>query len=448
MPIGFTLHPPLANWKGLAMNDNLGLALTGANDASLGAYQQAQDQLKCLVGDPVAAIDQAIAASPEMVMAWALKAWLYLLGTEPAGPAVALECCEAAARLPMNERERRHIEAARQLANGHWHRAGLALEDLAIDEPRDLLALQSGHQIDFFTGDSRMLRDRIARALPAWQRGMYGFHAVEGMYAFGLEETGDYSAAEKHGRAAVELEPRDCWAWHAVAHVHEMRNQPASGVEWLEPNSALWAEGSFFAVHNWWHLALFHLELGEVEEVLRLYDRAIGGPGSSVVLDMLDASSMLWRLQLRGLDVGERWQPLADRWHAVLVPGRYAFNDVHAMMAFACAGRAADQRAVLEAQREAVARDDDNALFTREAGAPATLAIQAFAAGDYGRSAQLLRPIRSRASRFGGSHAQRDVIDLTLIEAAVRSGQDALASALSFERVCMRPHSPALRPKA
>lgn len=428
------------------MNDNLGLPLSGANDASLQAYQQAQDQLKCFIGDPAAAVEQAIAARPEMTMAWLLKAWLYLLGTEPSGLAIARACCEAAARLPATDRERRHLEAATALAHGHWYRAGQALEDLTIDEPLDLLALQVGHQIDFFTGDSRMLRDRIARALPAWQRGMYGFHAVQGMYAFGLEESGDYAAAEKQGRSAVELEPRDSWAWHAVAHVQEMKNLAAAGIEWLKPNAAIWSDGSFLAVHNWWHLALFHLELGEVDEVLRLYDEAIGGPGSSVVLDMLDASAMLWRLQLRGVDVGERWQPLADRWHAVLVPGLYAFNDMHAMMAFASAARVADQQVVLEAQREAMARDDDNAIFSRDIGAAAIQAIHAFATGDFARSAALLRPIRSRASRFGGSHAQRDVIDLTLLEAAVRSGQDALASALVFERSCLRPNSSTVRP--
>jgi tetratricopeptide (TPR) repeat protein len=430
------------------MQDNLGLALSGANDASVQAYQQAQDQLKCLIGDPAAAVEQAIAASPEMTMAWAFKAWLYLLGTEPAGLAVARECCERAARLPANQRERRHVQAATLLAQGHWYQAGQVLEDLSIDEPLDLLALQVGHQVDFFTGDSRMLRDRIARALPAWQRGMYGFHAVQGMYAFGLEESGDYAAAEKHGRAAVELEPRDSWAWHAVAHVLEMKNQPAAGVEWLKPNSAVWSEGSFLAVHNWWHLALFHLELGEVDEVLRLYDQAIGGPGSGVVLDMLDASSMLWRLQLRGIDVGGRWQPLADRWHSVLVPGLYAFNDMHAMMAYACAGRETEQQALLDGLREAAAREDDNALFTRQAGAPAVEAVRAFATGDFARAAALLRPIRSRASRFGGSHAQRDVLDLTLLESARRGGQEALASALAFERQCARPRSSTVRPIA
>lgn len=233
------------------MEDHLGLTMSGANDAGLRAYSQAQDEFKCFVGDPAAAVEQAIAASPEMTMAWLFKAWLYLLGTEPAGLAVARQACEAARRLPANARERRHLEAATLLAHGRWYEAGRALEDLSLDEPLDLLALQAGHQVDYFTGDSRMLRDRMARVLPAWQRGSYGLHAVLGMYAFGLEETGDYEAAEKQGRRAVELEPRDSWGWHAVAHVQEMKNQPEAGIEWLQPNSAVWSNGSFLAVHNW-----------------------------------------------------------------------------------------------------------------------------------------------------------------------------------------------------
>jgi len=428
------------------MEDNQGLSLSGANGASVAAYRQAQRELACLVGDPLAAAEAAIVASPEMTMAWLLKAWLNLLGTEPAGNAAALACCEAARGLPADERERRHLAAATALAQGRWYEAGLLLEDLSAREPLDLVALQAGHQVDFFTGDARMLRDRIARALPAWQRGMEGFHAVLGMHAFGLEESGDYAAAEKQGRAAVELQPRDSWAWHAVAHVLEMTDQPAAGVDWLRPNAAVWSRESFLAVHNWWHLALFHIALGEAGEALRLYDETIGGPGSSLVLDMVDASAMLWRLQLRGVDVGERWQPLAERWHAVLEPGRYAFNDLHAMMAYAGAGREADQQAVLDAQREALAGAGDNAVFTREVGAAATQAVRAFARGDFAGCARLLRPVRSRASRFGGSHAQRDLIDLTVLEAAVRGGDAALASALAFERAALRPHSSKVRP--
>ena len=275
------------------MKDNLGHALSGANGASLNAYQDALDQFRCFVGDPVAGADAALQASPDMTMAHLLKAWLHLLGTEPTGPAVARQCCDVAALLPANDREQRHLHAARLLAEGCWHDAGRALEDLSLLYPHDLLALQAGHQIDFFTGDSRLLRDRMVRALPAWQRDMPGYHALLSMQAFGLEETGDYAQAEALGRQSVEIEPRDGWGWHAVAHVYEMKNQPHKGVAWLEPNAATWADGSFFAVHNWWHLALFHLGLGHTGEVLRLYDNAIGGPGSSVILDLIEQRALL-----------------------------------------------------------------------------------------------------------------------------------------------------------
>jgi tetratricopeptide (TPR) repeat protein len=429
------------------MQDAQGQALSGATDASLAAYQAALEQFRCLTGDPAALADQAIAASPEMPMAYLLKAWLYLLGTEPAGAAVARGCCEAAGALPTTEREQLHLQAASLLAHGHWREAARVLEDLSVLYPRDLLALQAGHQIDFFTGDSRMLRDRLARALPAWQRGVPGYHAVLGMHAFGLEECGDYAAAEKQGRTAVDLEPRDGWAWHAVAHVHEMRNDPVAGAEWLGPNAATWSEGSFLAVHNWWHLALFHLELGRVQEVLRLYDSAIGGPGSTVMLDLIDASAMLWRLQLRGIDVGDRWQPLAARWQSAGTPGLYAFNDMHMMMALTGAGLRPAQQTVLQAQCDAIGRDDDNASFTREVGYAAARAIQAFGDGDDASCVRLLRSIRNSAHRFGGSHAQRDVLDQTLIEAAQRDGQDHLAAALVTERLSLRPRSP-LRPLA
>ena len=281
--------------------------------------------------------------------------------------------------------------------------------------PRDTLALQVGHQIDFFRGDSRMLRDRIARVLPAWDPAVPGWHAVLGMHAFGLEETGDYAAAEARGRRSVELEPRDSWGWHAVAHVHEMRNAPRDGIAWLEPSRATWSKGSFLGTHNAWHLALCQLELDRHDEVLHLYDEAIGGTGSAVVLDLVDASALLWRLHLRGVERRRalaRPSPTAGPRHGA--GGSYAFNDLHAMIAFVGADRPREQQALIEAQQEAMRSDLDNAAFTRDVGHPATLGVQAFGTGDFARAAALLRPIRSGAHRFGGSHAQRDLIDLTL----------------------------------
>jgi hypothetical protein len=356
------------------------------------------------------------------------------MSTEPAGLSVARRALEDSQAFSANDRERGHLKAIEQLVAGRWRAAGQTLEDLSIDYPRDGLALQTGHQIDFFTGDSRMLRDRIARALPFWDATMPGYHAMLGMHAFGLEETGDYARAETEGRLSVELEPRDSWGQHAVAHVMEMQDRRRDGIAWKQRNSEAWSRESFFAVHSWWHVALFHLGLGEIDQVLALFDGPIYGKTSSLVLEMIDASALLWRLYLRGVDVGNRFQTLAENWTPIATARNYAFNDMHAVMAFVGANRTDPADAVLEAQRIAMEQDGDNAAFTREVGHPATLAIRAFGRGDYSETVRLLRPVRNYAHRFGGSHAQRDVLDLTIIEAAARSGQDRLAEALRIER--------------
>jgi hypothetical protein len=128
--------------------------------------------------------------------------------------------------LPSTPRERAHLSVVKHLLDNEWHVASRILEDIAIEHPRDILALQVGHVVDFYTGASRLLRDRIARALPTWSADMPGYHAIIGMHAFGLEETGLYARAEGAGRRAVELERHDAWAWHAVAHVMEMQGRP------------------------------------------------------------------------------------------------------------------------------------------------------------------------------------------------------------------------------
>ena len=429
----------------MTIRDDQGLTLSGVIPASLEHYGQALRQFQCYIEDPVATVDQALAESPDFIMAHLFKAYLHLLGTEPNDIPVARASHAAAARLSGNTRERGHVEAVGHLVEGRWHQAGRILEDVAIDYPLDILALQAGHIIDFFTGKTRMLRDRIARAAPAWKEHTPGYHAVLGMYAFGLEETGDYAKAEQQGRMAVELQPRDGWAQHAVAHVMEMQSRQHDGIIWMRANPAAWSTDSFFQVHNWWHLALYHLELGEIDEVLDLFDGPIHGERSPMVLDMIDASALLWRLHLRGIDVSSRWHTVADGWLPVASAGNYAFNDLHAVMAFVGADRPDAVDAVIEAQQKAMVGNDDNVAFTRQVGYPLTLAIKAFGEGDYRTTVDIIRQVREIAHRFGGSHAQRDLLNLTLIEAALRSQQRALANALCAERLAIRPDSPLSR---
>jgi hypothetical protein len=371
------------------MKDSLGLEISGADAAGLAHYQTALAGLERFVGDPVGEADAALRASPDFVMAHVIKGYLYGLSTEAKAVPVLRQCVEAAERLPATGRERAHVAALRHLLEGRWHQAGRALAALTEEHPRDVLALQAGHQIDFFTGNAKTLRDRVARVLPEWEGGMPGYHAVLGMHAFGLEENGAYGEAEAAGRRAIELEPRDGWAQHAVAHVMEMQCRQRDGIAWMRANPENWTKESFLQVHNWWHLALFHYELGETDEVLALYDGPIYGSRSRLALNMVDASAILWRLHLSGVDVGGRWQALADNWEPLAGSANYAFNDAHAMMAFVGAGREAAARTLIEAQQEAMRGPGDNAAFTRDVGHPVTRAVHAFGAGDSGLAHRL-----------------------------------------------------------
>ena len=169
--------------------------------------------------------------------------------------------------------------------------------------------------MDFFRANARELRDRIARVLPKWSPEMPGYSILLGMYAFGLEECGDYARAEDAGRRAVAIQPLDCWAHHAVAHVMEMQGRAEDGIGWMIAREPHWSgDDNFFKVHNWWHRALCHLSLNESEEALALYDGPIRETRSAVALDLVDASALLWRMHLVGSDVGDRWRELANSW--------------------------------------------------------------------------------------------------------------------------------------
>ena len=226
----------------------------------------------------------------------------------------------------------------------------------------------------------------------------------------------------------------------------EMQGRVGEGVEWLESRKAQWADNNAFSFHNWWHLALYHLERGETDRVLALYDAQVRPNPASMALELVDASAMLWRLHLRGIDVGDRWRDAADSWERTAADGYYAFNDAHAMMAFVGDGRDDAAERALAAQEAAAQRGrGTGAMMAREVGVPVCRAFLAFGRGDYQTAADLLYAVRTRAHRFGGSHAQRDLIDLTLVEAAIRGGNAPLAQALVAERTDLKPSSPANR---
>jgi tetratricopeptide (TPR) repeat protein len=423
----------------MVQRDEAGLELTGASAGAAEHYRQAVSAYHRYAGDPMGHLKAATEDSPGFLMAHVLKAYLTLYGGNAYITAMGTRALAAAEGLAGTARERGHLAAAQAMARGELKAAGRFLEDVSIAEPLDGVALQAGQLIDFLTGDTRMLRDRIGRALPEWSEEGPHYHAILGMMAFGLEETGLYDRAEAAGRRSIELEPRNGWARHAVAHVMEMQDRRADGVAWLRGSVPEWTEESFFKIHNWWHLSLFHLGLGQADEALALYDGPIFGEPTGMGFDLVDAAALLWRLQLMGAEVGARWEALADAYEAKGGWGDYAFDDFHGALALVGAGRLQAARAVIEAQRMALARPGDNAAFVAAVGLPATQALLAFGEGRFGEAADLLRGVRSQSGRFGGSHAQRDLIDLTLIAAARLGGETALERALLAERQNARP---------
>lgn len=397
-------------------------------------------------GDPLASLDAAVAAAPSFAAAHLLRGFILALATEPAATAESLRIAEAVRRMPLDEREASQLRILDQLLAGHWVSAGTAMDFHNMRYPRDLAALQAGHLIDFFRGSARDLRDRIARALPHWSPDVPGYHALLGMHAFGLEESADYVRAEEAGRRAIDVEPLDCWAHHAVAHVMEMQGRAEDGIGWMVAREPYWAgDTNFFKVHNWWHRALCHLDLGQVDAVWLLYDGPIRGSRSPVAVDMIDASALLWRVWLTGHDPGSRWSELAGAWDAHADGQLYPFNDLHAVMAYLGSGRDDAIARVAKAQAAAAEADTDAARWIRTVGQPLNRGFVAFARGQYVEAVEALHPVRFIANQFGGSHAQRDVIDWTLTEAAVRAGMREVAQALAHERVALKPHSPVNR---
>lgn len=422
--------------------DARGVPVSAGCAASLQHYETALHQFQSYVGDPVATLDAALAADPAFTTGHLMKGLvLYTLGERKYLPAVR-ECLGAAAALSgsASDRERTLTRALEQLVRAEWNAACRTFDRVLMDHPTDVLALQAAHLMDFFRGDALNLRNRVSRVLPSWHEEMPGYSYVLGMHAFGLEEMNQYPQAEAQAQRALALERRDGWAVHAATHVMEMQGRIEEGIAWLESRRDDWAPDNGFAFHNWWHLALFRLDRAEYDKVLALYDECVHPEPSVIVLSLVDASALLWRLWLERVDVGKRFESLADEWEAQLDAERgfYAFNDFHAAMAFAACGRRRSLGALNAAVAATAQQHDDLGRMARGIGMPLVAAIDAFAAGRYADAIDAIESVRDIANGFGGSHAQRDILALTLIEAALRSGDDRRARHYLAERKTLK----------
>ncbi|HKI96905.1 MAG TPA: tetratricopeptide repeat protein [bacterium] len=424
--------------------DTRGLELSTRSEEAARALSAVADHYAGFRADLADLVKAALAADPECAYAHVLRGYLMMLmGNTALVPAAQKALAGAEPLLGgATERERLHADALRAWIAGDVAGSTRILQGIVARWPLDLLALRMAHLFEFWQGDREALRDTVGGALTHWDEGAPGYHYLLGMRAFGLEECGDYAEAERAGRRGVELNPADHWATHAVAHVIEMQGRHRDGIAWLDGLKGHWGGANDFINHLWWHRSLYHLELEQFGAVLDIYDEHVRTGRLDFYLVMHNAASLLWRLELYGVDVGDRWQELAqfsaDRVHDHANP----FNDMHFTMALVAAGRADAVAEHLASLRDdACGRPGSWAPVFREVTLPLCEALAAFREGRHDAALAGIQRVRAQLHRAGGSHAQRDVVAETLIVAALQAGRADVARDLLAERTAAKPSS-------
>jgi hypothetical protein len=422
--------------------DCLGNPVTLDSQSSLGALNDFVEGFIASEARAVNILQAAVQDASPIVQACA--AAVHMFAESAAAPVNARPFLDRALAFEgrCTERERRFIHAVQAWADGDIRRAISLHEEQVREHPRDLASLKLGHYHLFNRGDSPgMLRMSLA-ALPAAGDVPY----LHGMAAFAWEQCHLLEQAEAAARKAIGMRRKEPWAHHALAHVMLTQGRIREGHAFLQDVSATWTGlNSFMVTHNWWHQALFALELDRPDEVLGLYDRQVWGVAKDYSQDQINAVSLLARLELAGVDVGGRWQDLgnylADRLQDHVLP----FLDMQYLYGLARAGRAEADILMDNIERHAArARDDAKPAWQRVC-VPASRGLLAHARGDYARAVDGLGQALPRLAEIGGSHAQRDLFAQVRLDALVRSGQLTGAQQLLQQQLRHQPESVRLK---
>lgn len=341
-----------------------------------------------------------------------------------------------------NEREQQHAAALGAWCAGDLEKTTQIWEDILLENPQDGLALRLAHFTHFYSGNGHKMRDSMARILPLWSEDHRDYGFLQGMYAFGLEESGQYEKAERYGRAAVERNPKDAWSVHSIAHVLEMTERHEEGIEWVHNLESDWSTVNNFRFHLYWHKCLYHLERGEFDLVMQIYDEQISSDiESDFYLDICNCSALLWRLEMFGVNVGDRWKALVEVSKRHLNDKDLIFVSLHYLMALIAGGDkvAADQ--MVEGMRQWATLDETQARICADVGLAVAAGLQHAREGRYAEAVAAIEPVRYKLNIVGGSTAQRDIFVMIMLDAAKASNDALVARALFAERLGEKVHS-------
>ncbi|WP_226780522.1 tetratricopeptide repeat protein [Oceaniglobus trochenteri] len=381
-----------------------------------------------------------LAAAPGFALGHAVKGMFNILMGRRELMQTATEALAAArAADPGTPREGQIVDALGLWLAGDVSGALNRFETVLAAHPTDTLTLKLDHALRFVMGDAAGMRRMIEAALPAYDAGHPARGYVLGCHAFALEETGAYDGAQRAGQRALELCPDDAWGLHAVAHVHDMTADAAGGLRWLDGREAAWAHCNNFRYHVWWHKALMHLDLGQTDAVLALYDGEIRKDRTDDYRDISNATSLLMRLELDGVSVGDRWSELADLSAERTEDGCLVFADLHYMLALVSQNRTRAISTLMgRLHRDARTQASQMHRAMEKPGLSAAAGLEAFGESRFDIAFLNLLQARKTMQLAGGSHAQRDIFERLTIDSGIRAGFLDEAERVLDERTAKR----------
>lgn len=411
------------------LEDAQGLEVTTDSRAAIAAINWFIDQALSYGKDAEAAILQGIAADPTCAMIHAYAAAHFLSMENALAWKKAKKHLHTAQQnlAELTNRERLYVQAIAAWSVGAIDQAIAFHEAIAHKFKRDLISVQQGQYHYFYLGD----KERLLKIALHVMRDNRENHYLYGMVAFGLEQCLSLEDAEAMGRIAVAMNRHDPWAHHAVAHVMETQGRVDDGIAWMESLADTWENcNSMLYTHNWWHVALYYLDLGDEQKVLALYDTRVWGRAQKESpKDQVGAIALLLRLELHGIDVGDRWQKLSayllPRLHEHALP----FQDLHYLYALARSGRGDwVTQMQLSMQKHAETVNPYQQRNWSVVAIPAARGMIAHANGDWSTAQAELQPVLPQLHKIGGSHAQRVLFEQVYLDALSQSQKQSYFS--------------------
>ncbi|NLS18646.1 tetratricopeptide repeat protein [Rhizobium sp. P40RR-XXII] len=374
-----------------------------------------------------AALQATLAADPHHIAGHALKGFANLILARSELTTVAAGALgDARTALLKNNggtTDERILVAALEAAEaGLFAQAARILDAGFEDRPATFLPFKLAHALRFMVGDAAGMLAASARAARHIDTASNAAGFVLGCHAFSLEEHGRYGEALRIGQRAVALQPDDAWGLHAVSHVFEMKGDAKQGIDWLEGSRKSWSRCNNFSFHMAWHLGLLHLERGDHDRVLALYDDEVRPQQTDDFRDMANAISLLWRLEQSGVHVGNRWADVAEIARRRTSDTTLIFAALHNLAALVAVG---DREGVAElvAQIDAKALGfDDQAHIAAEIGVPMARVLAGL---DAPADQRMIDRMVANLPKIGGSNAQRDFFVLALAKTVGAGGDGA-----------------------